>query len=108
MNKTIRIFAVAASASLLVGALVGPADAGKKKKPKPVAACAPYASPDWATDAPATTIVTEAATAEAPVEVKITAHEGLGLSSTDGPSGDEGAPSHVFHNVQVDTAAPTG
>lgn len=108
MNRAIRVFAVAASASLLVGALVGPADAKKKKKPKAAPACAPYVSPDWATDAGATTVITDAATAEAPVEVKITTHEGVGFTSPNGASEDQGLTSHVYQNVQVDTSAATG
>lgn len=104
-SKSMRQIAVLASATLLLAAFVaGPADAGKRKKKPPVPVCTPYASPEWATDAE-TTVVTDAATAEAPVEVVIATDAGLGLTSTDGSAGDEGAPSHKYHNIQVDTAA---
>ena len=105
-SKTMRQIAVLASASMLLGAFVaGPADAGKRKKKKPpVPVCATFASPEWAADAEIT-VVTDAATAEAPVELVITTDAGFGLTSTDGSSGDEGAPSHKYHNVQVDTAS---
>lgn len=108
MTKTFRTLATLAVASLVLGALVVAPAQAKKKKPKPIPACAPYVSPDWATDAPATTIVTDTATKDAPVEVKVTAGPGLGLTSPDGASGDEGAPSHVYQNVQVDTTATPG
>lgn len=106
MRKTVRTLAVLASAAMLLGAFVGPADAKKKKKPAP---CAPYTSPEWATDvAEEVAIVTDAATAEAPVEVTITSHPGVGFTSPDGESEDTGETSHVYQNVMVDTAAATG
>lgn len=107
MTKTVRTLAVVASAALLVGASVAPADAKKKKKKKPPV-CATYVSPEWATGAAETTIVTEAATAESPVEVTITTAAGLGFTSPDGAASDEGETSHVYQNVQVDTASPAG
>ena len=108
MSKTVRTLAVVASAALLVGAfVVAPAEAKKRKKKKPPV-CATYVSPEWATGAAETTKVTDAATAEAPVEVTITAGPGLGFTSPDGEASDEGETSHVYQNVQVDTAAPAG
>lgn len=101
-TRTIRTMAVLASTALVLGAFLAmPADAKKKKKPKK---CAPYSSPDWATDAE-TTVLTDAATEEAPVEVEIATDPGLGFTSTDGPDGDTGETSHKFHNVLVDTKA---
>jgi hypothetical protein len=95
---------VIASAALIVGAFIaGPADAKKKKK-KP-AVCAAYVPGELGADQPVT-VVTDAATAEAPVTVELDTAEGLGFTSPDGASGDEGAPSHVFTNVQVDSASP--
>jgi hypothetical protein len=97
--RTVRTFVPVISAVLVLGAFVAaPAEAKKPKK------CAPYASPDWATDAE-TTVLTDKATADAPVEVELTTEPGAGFTSTDGPSGDTGAITHKFHNVVVDTKA---
>lgn len=104
-GRTIGI--VAMIAALAVGSLALPADAKKKKKkPKPtptVAVCAPYTPGELGTGAE-TSIVTDEATAEAPVEATVATAEGLGFSSPD-PGGDTGPTSHAYHNVQVDSAA---
>ena len=103
--RFIRTVAVVGMSALVLGAFVaGPADAKKKKKPKKPAACAPYVPGENGADAPVT-VVTDAATAEAPVEVTVATAEGLGFSSADGPSGDTGHTSHAYANVQVDSAA---
>lgn len=102
-GRIIRSLAVVALASLVMGAfMVAPADAKKKKK-KPKA-CATYVPGENGADAPIT-VVTDAATEEAPVEVTVATAEGLGFSSAEGPSGDEGHTSHAYANVQVDSAA---
>lgn len=101
--RSIRTLSVIASAALIVGAFAaGPADAKKKKKPKP---CAPYVPGELGADQPIT-LVTDAATAEAPVEVELDTEPGFGFTSPNGASDDEGAPTHVFTNVQVDSALP--
>ena len=99
MSKTLRSLAVLASAALVVGAFVAPADAKKKAKK-----CAPYASPSWAVDAE-TTVLTDKATADAPVEVELTTAPGVGFTSADDPSGGTGDVTKVYHNVVVDSAA---
>ncbi|MFN2526196.1 MAG: hypothetical protein ABR505_08025 [Actinomycetota bacterium] len=84
---------------------------GKKKKKKcpkkgpgdvPVAACAPYTPGEQGGEAE-TSIVTDAATEEAPVEVTIPTDPGFGIGGT--PL--EATISHAFHNIQVDSANPT-
>jgi hypothetical protein len=107
MTKTrfLRTLAVVSAATLVLGVTVLPADAKKKKK-KPKA-CPTYVTPEWAGEAE-TTIVTEKATADAPIEVELETGPGLGFTSTDGPEGDTGQTSHVFHNIVVDTAAASG
>ena len=100
-GRTLRTMAVLATSALVLGAFVaGPADAKKKKKK----VCAAYQPGEAGAEAPIT-VVTDAATAEAPVEVTVTTAEGLGFSSADGPSGDQGHVTHAYANVQVDSAA---
>lgn len=100
--RTLRGFAVVASVALLVGAVVaGPAEAKKKKKP---AACAPYVPGEYGADQKVN-VITDAATAEAPVEIPVSTGPGAGFSSPDGASGDEGHVEHVYVPVQVDSAA---
>src|SRR5687767_597320 len=104
-GRIVRSLALIATASLVLGAFMAvPADAKKKKKPKKAPSCAPYVPGENGADAPVT-VVTDAATEEAPVEVTVATAEGLGFSSADGPSSDEGATSHAYANVQVDSAA---
>lgn len=97
MNK--RIVAVVLAGGLLTTAVVaGPATAAKKKKPKPKpAACAPYTPGELGTDKP-TVVVTDAATADAPLEQKVT----LAQSTSDVGVGET---SFDAFNVQVDSAA---
>lgn len=105
-GRTIRTLAVLASAALVLGAFTAsPADAKKKrkKKAKKPPACAPYQPGEAGADAPIT-VVTNAATEEKPVELEVETAEGLGFSSAEGPSGDEGHTSHAYSNVQVDSA----
>ena len=104
-GRIVRTLAVLASAGLILGAFVAaPADAKKKKKPK---ACAEYVPGETGAEAE-TTVVTDAATAEKPVEVTLDTGEGLGLSSADGPDGDYGHTNHAYTNVQVDSAGDAG
>jgi hypothetical protein len=105
--RTVRGIAVMASAVLVLGAFVaGPADAAKKKgKKKKSAACAPYVPGEKAAEAPITK-VTDAATADKPVEVTVATEPGLGFSSEEGEGNpDEEATSHAYTNLQVDSKA---
>src|SRR4051794_14294549 len=103
-SRIIKTTAVLALAGLVVGMLAAaPAEAKKKKKKKP-AACAPYVPGETGTGQPVT-VVTDAATAEAPVAVTVATDPGLGSSSPDGASGDTGPTAHAYANVQVDSAA---
>jgi hypothetical protein len=103
--RTIRGFAVLASVALLAGAFAaGPAEAKKKKKKKKPAVCAAYNPGEYGAGEKVN-VVTDAATADAPVEIPIETGPGLGFSSPDGPSGDNGHVEHVYVPVQVDSAA---
>lgn len=107
MLRTPKAIAVTIALALVAGAFIaGPAQAKKKKKKKPPAppVCAPYVPGELGSGAEIA-IVTDEATAEAPVTVELDTGPGLGFSSTD-PGGDEGATSHVYYNVQVDSANP--
>ena len=97
-SKTIRSLAVLASATLVLGAFVANPAAAKKKK------CPKYAAPDWAGEAE-TTIVTDAATADAPIEITLATGPGLGTTNADYPGDETGEISHAFQNVVVDTNA---
>lgn len=102
-SRIIRTTAVLALAGLAVGMLaVAPAQAKKKKK-KP-AACAAYTPGELGAGQPIT-VVTDAATAEAPVSTTLATDAGLGSSNNEGASGDTGPTSHAYVNVQVDSAA---
>lgn len=98
--RTIRTLAVVASTALVLGAYVAaPAEAKKK--------CAKYAAPDWAADAE-TTVVTDKATADAPIEIELETGPGLGFTNPDYPGDETGEVSHSFHNVVVDSKAKSG
>jgi hypothetical protein len=103
-SKVLRTIAVLSTSALVLGAFAaGPADAKKKKKKPP--ACPTYTAPDWAPESK-TTIVTDAATADAPAEFALETAPGAGFSSADEPEGGTGAPSSAYHNIVVDSAAP--
>jgi hypothetical protein len=107
-SRSVRTFAVLASAGLIVGAFAAsPADAAKKKKKPPV--CAPYTPTEWAAEEPIN-VVTDKHTEEAPLVIEIDAPAGLGSSSGDAPNDEptelHGAPAHSFLNVQADSALP--
>jgi hypothetical protein len=106
--RSVRGIAIVASAALVLGAFVaGPAEAAKKKKKKKKkpAACATYVPGEKGKGAPIT-VVTDAATADKPVEVTVATEPGLGFSSEEGEGNpDEEATSHAYTNVQVDSKA---
>lgn len=105
--KPLRTISVVSAACLILGAFaVGPADAKKKKKKKKVQACATYVPTQWGVELP-TEIVNDTHTAEAPLELEVEVPPGAGSSSGESPEGGDGATSHSFVNVQVDSAAPT-
>ena len=105
-SRFARSVAVVGAAALVMGAFVAaPAEAKKKKKKKVVVACAPYTTPEWAEGDVTTTTVTNAATADAPLEVTIPTEPGLGFTSNSEPHGGDGAPSAAYHNIVVDSAA---
>lgn len=95
--KTIRTLGLAVCAALVVGASAA-TPAGAKKK------CAKYKAPAFAADAD-TSIVTDKATADAPIEITLETGPGLGFTNPDYPDGETGEVSHSFHNVVVDTKA---
>jgi hypothetical protein len=107
-GRTLRSIAVLASVALLLGAFVaGPAQAKKKKKKKPpVAVCATYTPTSWGAEQPIT-VVTDANTADAPLTLEVATAAGVGSSSAASPDDGDGATSHAFANVQIDSAAPT-
>lgn len=102
--RTTRSIATLGALALVAGAfLASPAEAKKKKRK----ACPAYVSPAWATDAGDTQIVTDAHTADAPLEIEVATEAGLGFTNPSGPDGDSGAPTHRFVNIVVDSAAST-
>lgn len=104
-NRILRGAALLGAASLIVGAFVAvPAQA---KSTKPAAkACKAFKAKTDGKGQP-TSVVTDKATADAPVEVTVPTAAGVGLSSPDGPSGDTpaGGATHTYYNVQVDSKA---
>lgn len=108
MSKTIRTFAVVASAALLVGAfVVAPAEAAKKKK-KPSCPTATYAEPASPSasrpEAGAEVIkVTDKATAEAPIVVEYEHGAALWETATQAPIQED----TLWFPIQVDSASPT-
>ena len=100
------------TAGLIAGALAAPsADAAKKKKKKPkpkpkVKACAPYVPGAEGKDGK-TIVVTDAATAEKPLEVILSLEPGVGqggMPEAVNPTTTM-LQSHVYQNVQVDSKA---
>ena len=72
----------------------------KKKKPK---ACAAYVPSQWGEGQPVN-LVTDAHTAEAPLEIAVPTAAGFGTSSPEPPAEEPDNPvSHAFLNVQVDS-----
>jgi hypothetical protein len=109
MNK--RMIAVVLAGGLVASAVIaGPATAAKKKKPKKPkpAVCQPYAPGELGAEKP-TVVVTDAATAEAPVVQTVSLAESLGDARVISQIPEAGplASSHDYFNVQVDTANPS-
>jgi hypothetical protein len=109
--RILRAAAVVGAVALVLGAFVaGPAEAKKKKKKKPVPVCAPFTPAEEAKDAKLT-VVTDTATAEAPIELTVPTEAGLGFSNPSDASPDPAEhpdsafQSHAWNNVQVDSAA---
>ncbi|MEA2452878.1 MAG: hypothetical protein QOG04_1588 [Actinomycetota bacterium] len=111
MTKTFRTLATVAVASLLLGALVAaPAEARKKKpKPKPpscpAATYADPASPSASRPEPgaATTTITDAATAEAPVTIEFEHGPALWETASQTPIQED----TKWFPIQVDSASST-
>jgi hypothetical protein len=97
MKKSLVVMIMAA---LVASAFVAPAADAKKKKKKKPAACAAYV-PGEQGAASETFKITDAATAEAPVEIPVT----LEMSTADIDQGLVSDPSTQYVNVQVDSAA---
>ena len=96
-----RTLSVVLAAGLIGGAIVAPAAdaaAKKKKKSPPVVACAPYEPGELGAEAE-TTVVTDAATAEAPIEVDVPLGPATGSVGSDRTT-------RMQLNVQVDSANP--
>lgn len=74
----------------------------KKQKKNKTKSCKPYAAPERSADVETVT-VTDKATAEAPLEVTVATHEGIGMGRN--PATFGALVSHAFQNVQVDSKA---
>jgi hypothetical protein len=106
-TPTVRVVALIGAVALLLGAFVATPAVAKKKKKKAPAACAPYSPGEKGAGQPIT-VVTDAATKDAPVEVTVATDPGLGSSSATGEGEPtEGLTSHTYTNVQIDSAAPS-
>jgi hypothetical protein len=105
-RRGLRIVSVLSSAALVLGAATAlPAEAKKKKKKKPPV-CTAYTPSQWGEGQPIN-LVTDAHTAEAPLEITVPTAQGLGSSSSEPPEDDPTNPvSHAFLNVQVDSKSP--
>jgi hypothetical protein len=108
-SRLLRTIAVVGVMMLILAAFIGPADARKKKRKhrRPPVPCAVFTPWEKAADAPKS-IVTDAATKDAPVTVKVPTEAGAGSStpeSEDAP--EQGSPTHSWYNVQVDSKAHT-
>lgn len=100
-KRHLRTVAILAMCALVMSVFaIGPAEAGKKKKKKKPAACAPYQPGELGAEAE-TTVVTDAATEEKPVELALATGPGLGFSGDNPPP----TVSRQFTNVQVDSSA---
>ncbi|MGH2755306.1 MAG: hypothetical protein ACRDLB_12870, partial [Actinomycetota bacterium] len=104
-RRAVRTISVLSTAALVFGAVGAvPAEAKKKKKKKKPPVCAPYTPTEWGDGQPIN-LVTDEATAEAPVEITVPTEAGFGSSSPEPPAEDPTNPvSHAFLNVQVDSA----
>lgn len=109
MSKTIRTFAVVASAALLVGAfVVAPAEAKKRKKKPPSCPAATFAEPASPStsrpEAGAKVIkVTDKATEEAPVVIEYEHAVALWETASQTPVQED----TLWFPVQIDSASPT-
>ncbi|HEU4481280.1 MAG TPA: hypothetical protein VFS18_05295 [Actinomycetota bacterium] len=107
-RQVTKPLAVLASVGMLVGVFAAVPAEAKKRKKKP---CPAYQPTEWGAEQPVT-VVTDAATEEAPVVLEIETEAGLGTSSPEspdagGPAGTPNPVSHAFANVQVDPKAKT-
>lgn len=98
MRKTLTVVLTASLVASVFWAI--PAEA-KKKKPKPKPGCAAYVPGEQGAEAESF-VVTDAATAEAPLEITVTQEMGQG---NDGGIGVYDGTVHAFKNIQVDSAA---
>lgn len=100
MNR--RLLCAALIMGLVASMAAAPASAAKKKKPKPPPPppCAVYTPGEQGAEGEVT-VVTDAATEAAPLEMEVEAHPGLALTAPDDPTSG-----HSYYNVQVDTSLP--
>lgn len=103
--RSMRTVAALSSACLVLGAFIAVPAEAKKKKKKPKA-CAAYTPSSWSADLPIE-LVTDAHTADAPLEIEVEVPAGVGFTSNTSPDDGDGEASHAFTNVQVDSAAAT-